>query len=369
MKRLFLVFAALSSLTAAVAQNVATQIKGTCAAVAKKVYVVNMQSPDVVTDSAAVVGGRFDITAHAQKDALLHLSVAGDERQAVAFFNDGKACTADLAKGTLTGSELNTKFSRCMQRSNPFEQRADSAIAAFVAIRDDSSIPDEARKARLNKMAREETQPAIDTMMAVFYDIAMENQDNLIPVYYMRDVITAYDYDKAKAVLSPDKPYYNHPLLAYARQELARMEKDNAFVGQPVADIELMDTDGKAHKLSEFCGKGRYVLLDFWASWCGPCRQEMPELKAIYKKYHDAGFDIVGLSLDNQADAWRQAITSLELSWIHLSDLKGWKSVAATTYSIRSIPNGIMVGPDGKIVASGMRGHKVEQFLMKAFGF
>jgi thiol-disulfide isomerase/thioredoxin len=134
------------------------------------------------------------------------------------------------------------------------------------------------------------------------------------------------------------------------------------------ADIELADTAGVSHSLAEVIGSGRYILVDFWASWCGPCIAEMPNVKAAYERFHAKGFDVVGLSFDANADAWKAAINRFAMPWANLSDLKGWESAAAKKYKIHSIPDNILVGPDGRIVANGLRGDALQQKLAELLG-
>ena len=149
---------------------------------------------------------------------------------------------------------------------------------------------------------------------------------------------------------------------------MAMQAEKQKMIGKQFTDLEEADVNGEMHKLSEYVGKGRWVLVDFWASWCGPCRAELPNVVANYEKYHDKGFDIVGLSFDKSKDAWVRAISDLQMPWIHLSDLKGWQSVASSVYNIRSIPASLLIDPKGKIVAVDLRGELLGEKLKEIFG-
>ncbi len=150
-----------------------------------------------------------------------------------------------------------------------------------------------------------------------------------------------------------------------AKAQTTRMM--NSEVGKQFTDFSLPTPDGKKQKVSDIVKTNKLTLIDFWASWCGPCRAEMPHVKAAYEKYHAKGFEIVGVSLDNNKKSWTDAIRSLGMDWIHVSDLQGWRSSAAALYNVRSIPSCYLVDKNGKIVAKDLRGEQlantIEQIL------
>ena len=140
-----------------------------------------------------------------------------------------------------------------------------------------------------------------------------------------------------------------------------------AFVGQRFTDLEMLDTDGNSHKLSEYVGNGHWLFVDMWAAWCGPCRAEMPHVGAAYEKYHKKGLEMVSISLDNQKEAWVKAITALNMPWTHLSDLKGWQSIVCDVYKVWAIPDNLLINPQGEIVARNLRGETLHEKLKEIF--
>lgn len=136
-------------------------------------------------------------------------------------------------------------------------------------------------------------------------------------------------------------------------------------VGQVAPEIELPNPDGKMVKLSDL--RGKYVMIDFWAAWCKPCREENPNVVRLYNQYKDKGFEVYGVSLDRTKEDWLKAISDDGLTWTHVSDLKYFNSAAAETYQIQAIPATYLIDPDGKIIAKDLRGPSLENKLIELF--
>ncbi|HEU5145779.1 MAG TPA: TlpA disulfide reductase family protein [Chryseosolibacter sp.] len=157
------------------------------------------------------------------------------------------------------------------------------------------------------------------------------------------------------------------PTYSKAREFIDLVEKIKlTAVGQPAPEIALPNPDGKVIPLSSM--KGKYVLVDFWAKWCGPCRQENPNVVRAYQKYKDKGFTVYGVSLDRSREDWLQAIEQDNLTWTHVSDLKYWQSEAAKTYNITGIPFSLLLDPNGVIIAKNLRGAALHAKLEEIFG-
>lgn len=158
-------------------------------------------------------------------------------------------------------------------------------------------------------------------------------------------------------------------LAAYASQLKVQLASNNpnnyALLNQKAPELEMETPDGKEMKISDF--KGKYVLVDFWASWCGPCRAENPNVVQAYNKYKDKNFTILGVSLDKDKAAWLKAIKDDHLSWNHMSDLNYWNSAAVKAYQFSGIPFNVLIDPTGKIIANNLRGedltHKLAEVL------
>lgn len=357
MKRLLTIAALALCLLPVNAQDTAYKITGTAPADVKTVYLFVPDKNEAV-DSTTVNSGRFEFGGIRGRDEIMYVRIGAAQ---YAVFNDGTPVDISVPGKSLTGSELNKKLFGCELQLNEYNDRMNSLYAEFMAIANDTTAAGKAKAAELQaRLSSTWGGKKKETLR-----IIKANMDNLIPAVYIGSVAYMLGYDELKALIPDTEPSYNHPQAAVIKRQLATLGKRRP--GLMFTDMTMNDTEGKPRKLSEWCGKGAYVLVDFWASWCGPCRAEMPLVKSLYEKYHPKGFEIVGISLDNNKDDWMKAVEQLGIVWPQLSDLKAWKSEAARLYDVRAIPATLLIGPDGKIVASGLRGDALRHKLTEIY--
>lgn len=170
--------------------------------------------------------------------------------------------------------------------------------------------------------------------------------------------------DKEAAIIEKKMEKGHH--YVYFQQMLDERKAEMATaVGQQYTDLAMPNPKGKTIRVSDYVKKNKYTLIDFWASWCGPCRAEMPTVVKAYNLYHKKGFEVVGVSFDSNKAAWVKAIAQLKLSWPHMSDLKGWGCAASAVYNVKGIPANVLVDSQGVIVAKNLRGENLLNELAK----
>lgn len=205
-------------------------------------------------------------------------------------------------------------------------------------------------------------------MKSLNFDFIKSNISNELGKYLFMASAAMFEPEQQKEILDlTDETYKSTPNIQRIMTRLENAEK--VAVGQPFVDFTMKDPQDKDISLSDYAGKGKIVLIDFWASWCGPCREEMPNVVKAYSKYKNKGFEIVGVSLDKDREKWLQGLKDMNMTWPQMSDLKMWETPVVNLYAFNGIPHTVLLDGEGKIVAKNLRGaellEKLEELTSK----
>ncbi len=281
-----------------------------------------------------------------------------------------KADANQVAKTTsVSGSKDSELMIQFFKKSEAFKTRMDSLNGLVRSM--GSDMDQTIRQGLNNQVLRE--QKDFEKEMA---DLALANSTSpaalsLVSALTPRNNVAVMEKiaNDLKTVL-PGSPYLislNNQIAKTKTGNSATAPPEKVAIGSKAPELNLNDLNGQSVPLSSL--KGKYVLIDFWASWCGPCRRENPNVKKMYSKYKKENFEIYGVSLDNDKNRWKQAIEQDGLEWLHVSDLKKWNSVAAQIYGVRSIPYTALLDPEGNVIGTKLRGLSLENKMKEIFGY
>lgn len=272
---------------------------------------------------------------------------------------EGKPIVADVVAMTVQDSKLNSEFVEAQKTYYGKISKINEIYQAYMEKYKDNQPAD--------PQEEKEVQAQIDSLekeLTTFtLNYAKEHKQDVSPAVFLAEMGYNLSYEDLSSVLSADAAYTKHPVLKPLLTQMAAKEKRRPGINYK--ELVMKDMDGKTVKLSDYIGKSELVLVDFWASWCGPCRQEMPHVIETYNQFKDKGFNVVGVSFDNNAEAWKKGVADLGMKWPQMSDLKCWQCAAAEIYGVSSIPSNILVNKEGKIVDVDLRGEALKKAVEK----
>jgi len=320
-----------------------------------KIYLNKVgSSTPIKVDSIDVKNGAFSFTKGITNTDV-YTVIFGKSRSGVTIFPETQniQVTVKLTNGVI--DNLDVKAGDIQKVYQDYTKTVKDASIEMNKLYSDytaaKTAKNDAEMARLEK----ELNIKSDTQDATEAKIQELNASNLLGLYLITRKVYAYDYEKLKGCLAKVTPVAKQSeIYKSLSTRLAKMDK--VRVGSIAPDFTLPTPEGNMLSLSQF--RGKVVVVDCWASWCGPCRQESPNMVALYNANKDKNFTILGVSLDrpNDKDKWVKAIADDKLAWNQVSDLKYWNSMICDLYVISAIPETILIDKDGKIIARGLRG-------------
>ncbi len=306
--------------------------------------------------------GEFKFTKSTKAVDFFKVAVDQNEYVVIAQNGDKINLSADLSDKTMAYNVSGAMEADKLQELNTYRNQYNVKMAEIQASFDKQVEASPDKREMIADQLRPQLIKVSDDMVKFILKFANDNPEALTSFYAMNS-LNPVDYEKEfMAYTDKIKSKFNDNQVV--TDFLVRMAKlKSVQVGQDAPEFKIETIDGKPLSLSDF--KGKFVLIDFWASWCMPCRQENPNLVKAYNTYKDKNFTILGISLDKDPNAWAQAVAADKLTWTHAGELNDFEGATVRLYQIEAIPSSFLIDPTGKIIAKNLRGEELDAFLKK----
>lgn len=321
-----------------------------------------VENPMVTIDSARLADGKFSFKGSVDYPEVYYLTIHST-KSSVPFFIEPAEITVnimtkDINKSKITGSKNQAAYDSYLDMLDQFNLKIRESYQMYNTAME---IGDQAKANYYDSLLNVQDEQRIDFSKKY----VLQNPASFISPYIIYRNSYTYELEELDQALGAFDTSLSHSVYTgYLQEYLATLKR--VAVGQRYVPFAMADSAGTAVSISDYAGKG-YLLVDFWASWCSPCRAENPNLVNMYNTYHAKGFDIFGVSFDSSRDRWLGAIKDDGLTWTHVSDLAGWQNAAGKLYGIRSIPSNVLLDSNGIIIGKNLRGEELQAKLAELY--
>jgi peroxiredoxin len=317
---------------------------------------IPVDTADVV-DGLAVLEGKVDIPGDH------YLSVMGQRNKALIFVENaeitftGKVDSLNFAE--ITGSATHDEYKVLSEQLKTYNDSYQELVTEYRSV---AQSNDTTRM----KEIQEEAMSIRDEMDKTQADFVKENPASYVSPFLLSQLQYGLEVEELdEMVTNLDPKFDSVQSIISLKERIAKLK--TVAVGQIAPDFTQNDIEGNPVTFSDIYSQNELTLLDFWAAWCGPCRQENPNIVAVFNDFKDQGFNVFGVSLDREKDAWLKAIEDDNLTWAHVSDLGYWQNAAAQLYAVQSIPHSLLVDKTGKIIAKNKRDEELREAVAEYF--
>lgn len=320
-----------------------------------------MNESFIPLDSTYVKNGKFTFRGKQDTATMALLTMESKEKlpymPALFILENGILKVNIDTISSVSGTELNDRFHNYMESRSATDKKMEQLSREYVADYLSGTLTDSVFVKLKKQFSDEES-----NLRSLTQKYIQSNTDNVSGVYVFLQNSYLFSAEEQSSIISKAKPFFQENQMIKTFSDILERNR-NIAVGMPYIDLKMQNPEGQPVSLSDYVGKGKYVLIDFWASWCAPCRKQMPTLVSLYNQFKNKNLEIVGVSFDNNKDEWIKYIKEAKLPWPQMSDLNGWESEAVLLYAIQGIPHTILVDPKGKIIAKDLKGSELVKKL------